>query len=297
MDFLKITDITPETLHQLIEKATKYRKNPKKHPKTLKEHNIGLFFEEYSTRTRVSLSVAVSELGGTPHMLNKHELQITRGEEIGDTAAVLSRYLDGLTARMLDQKALKEFAEKSEMPIINAMTKKHHPCQTLADLQTIKEKKGKLKNLKYTWIGDTNNVCNSAILGNAMTGIKTTIATPKKYQPNKEILNEAQQYNPDITITEDPIQAVKNADIIYTDVWISTGMEKEAEQRKKDFKGYQVTKNLIKHAKKDAIIMHCMPIDGKEITRQVVESPNSVIIDQAENRLHSSKALLNHIYQ
>ncbi|WGI17800.1 ornithine carbamoyltransferase [Methanonatronarchaeum sp. AMET-Sl] len=296
MDFLKITDIEPETLHQLIDKAIQYKKTPKPQ-KTLKTHDIGLFFEEYSTRTRVSLSVAVSQLGGMPHMLNKHELQITRGENIRDTAKVLSRYLDGLTARMLDHKALKEFAEKSDMPIINAMTKKHHPCQTLADLQTIKEKKGKLKNLNLAWIGDANNVCNSTILGNAMTGIKTTIASPKKYQPTKEILQEAEKYNSNIKITEDPIKAVQNADIIYTDVWISTGTEKEAEQRKKHFQGYQVNQDLIKHAKKDTIIMHCMPIDGKEITRQVVEGQNSVIIDQAENRLHSSKALLNHIYK
>ncbi|RZN62535.1 ornithine carbamoyltransferase [Methanonatronarchaeum sp. AMET6-2] len=297
MDFLKITDLEPDTLQNLIDRSIHYRKNRGKTQKTLEDHDIGLFFEEYSTRTRVSLSVAVSELGGTPHMLNKHELQITRGEEIGDTAQVLSRYLDGLTARMLDQKALEEFAEKSEMPIINAMTKKHHPCQTLADLQTIKEKKGKLEDLKYAWIGDTNNVCNSAILGNAMAGIETWIASPRKYQPDEEILSQAEPYNPEIHITEDPLKAVENADIIYTDVWISTGMEDEAEQRKKDFRGYKVTEDLIKHAKKDTIVMHCMPIDGKEIEREVVEGPHSVIIDQAENRLHSSKAILNHIYR
>lgn len=264
--------------------------------KPLKDKYLGMIFEKASTRTRVSFEVGMHQLGGTPLYLSSKDLQLNRGEPISDTARVLSRFLDCIMIRAKKHENVEELAHYASIPIISGLTDKEHPCQAFADLLTIKEYKGDF-NRKLVFIGDGNNVCNSLLLASAYVGMDMTVACPEGYEPDKEIYNlakeEASKTNATITIEHNIHEAVKNADILYTDVWVSMGDESEQEERERIFKEYQINKELLSEAKPDAIAMHCLPaIRGQEITDDVMTSSQSAIWDQAENRLHAQKAIL-----
>lgn len=264
--------------------------------KPLTDKYLGMVFEKSSTRTRVSFEVGMHQLGGTPLYLSSNDLQIGRGEPISDTARVLSRFLDCVMIRAKSHESVAELIKYADIPIINGLTDKEHPCQTFADLLTIKEYKGDF-NRKFVFVGDGNNVCNSLLLGAAYTGMDMTVACPEGYEPDEEIYNlaqkEAKQTASTINIEHDVNKAVKGADILYTDVWVSMGDEAESEERQKVLKDYQINSALLSQAKDDAIVMHCLPaIRGQEITDDVMTSRQSAIWDQAENRLHAQKAIL-----
>lgn len=264
--------------------------------KPLIDKYLGMVFEKSSTRTRVSFEVGMHQLGGTPLYLSSNDLQIGRGEPISDTARVLSRFLDCVMIRAKSHESVAELIKYADIPIINGLTDKEHPCQTFADLLTIKEYKGDF-NRKFVFVGDGNNVCNSLLLGAAYTGMDMTVACPEGYEPDEEIYNlaqkEAKQTASTINIEHDVNKAVKGADILYTDVWVSMGDEAESEERQKVLKDYQINSELLSQAKDDAIVMHCLPaIRGQEITDDVMTSSQSAIWDQAENRLHAQKAIL-----
>ncbi|WP_323737113.1 ornithine carbamoyltransferase [Methanosphaera sp. ISO3-F5] len=264
--------------------------------KPLTDKYLGMIFEKSSTRTRVSFEVGMHQLGGTPLYLSSNDLQIGRGEPIPDTARVLSRFLDCIMIRAKNHETVAQLIEHADIPIINGLTDKEHPCQTFADLLTIKEYKGDF-NRKFVFIGDGNNVCNSLLLGAAYTGMDMTVACPEGYEPDEEIyklaLEEAEKTGSSINIEHDIHEAVKDADVLYTDVWVSMGDEEEKEERERIFKEYQINSQLLSEAKKDAIVMHCLPaIRGQEITDEVMTSEQSAIWDQAENRLHAQKAIL-----
>ncbi|MBR0472438.1 MAG: ornithine carbamoyltransferase [Methanosphaera sp.] len=264
--------------------------------KPLTDKYLGMIFEKSSTRTRVSFEVGMHQLGGTPLYLSSNDLQIGRGEPIPDTARVLSRFLDCIMIRAKSHETVAQLIEHADIPIINGLTDKEHPCQTFADLLTIKEYKGDF-NRKFVFIGDGNNVCNSLLLGAAYTGMDMTVACPEGYEPDEEIykqaLEEAEKTGSTINIEHDIHEAVKDADILYTDVWVSMGDEEETEERERIFKEYQINSQLLSEAKQDAIVMHCLPaIRGQEITDEVMTSEQSAIWDQAENRLHAQKAIL-----
>jgi ornithine carbamoyltransferase len=263
----------------------------------LRMHAIALVFQKHSTRTRVSFEVAMQELGGAALNISSNELQLGRGETIEDTAAVLSRYVQIIAARVHHHDDIVRFAKASSVPVINALSEYFHPMQILADLLTIIEHKGKLKGLKVAWIGDGNNVCNSWLYGAALSGINLVVATPYKYRPLDSVVKEAtsiKSKGASISLTEDPIQAAKNSDCVITDSFVSMGFEGEREERLKSFiPRYTVDKELMSYAKKDAIFQHCMPVHrGEEVTAEVIDGPQSVVLDQAENRLHTTKALL-----
>ena len=264
--------------------------------KPLTDKYLGMIFEKSSTRTRVSFEVGMHQLGGVPLYLSSNDLQIGRGEPIDDTARVLSRFLDCIMIRAKSHKTVAQLIEYSDIPVINGLTDKEHPCQTFADLLTIKEYKGDF-NRKFVFVGDGNNVCNSLLLGAAYTGMDMTVACPEGYQPDKTIYKlaqkEAEERGSTIEIQEDARIAVKDADILYTDVWVSMGDEEEKKEREEILKDYQINRELLSNAKDDAIVMHCLPaIRGQEITGDVMTSKQSAIWDQAENRLHAQKAIL-----
>jgi ornithine carbamoyltransferase len=235
--------------------------------------------------------------GGYPLFLSAADLQLRRGESVADTARVLSRYLDGIMIRTFAHNDVKELADYASIPVINGLTDLLHPCQVLADLQTIKEKKGKLSGLKLAFVGDGNNVCNSLMFGCAKVGIDIAVATPKGYEPDEEIVYLAKQdalkHGVTVEITNNPVEAVKDADVVVTDVWASMGQEAEKALRVREFTPYQVNEKLVSHARPDYIFLHCLPANrGEEVTEEVIDGPNSVVWDEAENRLHSQKALL-----
>ncbi|MCL7415615.1 MAG: ornithine carbamoyltransferase [ANME-2 cluster archaeon] len=259
----------------------------------LKNKSLAMVFEKSSTRTRISFEVAMNELGGHPLYLNYRDLQLGRGETIGDTAQVMSRYVHGIMARVNSHSTLEELGEYASVPVINALSDREHPCQLLADLMTIREYKGRLEGLKFAWIGDGNNVCNSAILAAAITGMQICVACPKGYEPDPDIVARAREMGGSVEIVPDPKDAAKNADILYTDVWISMGDEDEREQRLRDLGPYQINDALLDVAKDDVMVLHCLPAHrGEEITNEVLTGPHSAILDEAENRLHAQKALL-----
>ncbi len=258
---------------------------------------LGLLFEKPSTRTRVSFEAAMNQLGGQSLFLSAMDIQMCRGESIADTAQVLSRYLDGLVIRTYDQATVEEWASRATIPVINGLTDLCHPCQALSDLLTIQEKKGSLRGVRLAYVGDGNNVANSLIEGAAKMGMHMSLACPTGYEPDQRIVDlarvEAEQTGADITITASPQLAVKDADVIYTDVWISMGREREQARRLKTLAPYQVNERLLKLARPSAIVMHCLPAHrGQEITAGVLDGPQSVVLDQAENRLHMQKAIL-----
>ena len=297
-DFLTIHDLAKDEIEGLIRRSIELKSGIDRSKCPLIGKSIGLLFEKPSTRTRVSFEVAVYQLGGQSIYLSPKETQIGRGESISDTARVLSRYLNGIVLRTYLHKTLEEFAEYATIPVINGLSDLHHPCQVLADLMTIQEKKGRLKGIRLAYIGDGNNVANSLIEVSVKMGIDMVIACPEGYEPDPEIIDIARGEastgdGGEIIILRNPREAAGRADVIYTDAWISMGQEQEAEKKKAKFKDYQINSALMQCAKKDAIIMHCLPAHrGEEITDEVMDGLSSVIFDQAENRLHTEKALL-----
>ena len=300
-DLLSIADLSPEELRALIDLSFDFKRRyylGERITSLLSGKVLGLIFEKPSTRTRVSLQVAMLQLGGIALYFSAQELQLGRGEPIKDTARVLDRYLDGIAARVYRHSSLIELAEYAKVPVINALSDLEHPLQALADVMTIIEKKGDVSRLKIAFLGDgADNVLHSLMLAIAKLGGKLYIATAPGYDPRPEILKlaeeGAQKSNAQIVITRDPIEAVRDADVVYTDVWVSMGQEAERERRLRDLSRYQVNAELVKYAKKDYIFMHCLPARrGEEVTDDVIESANSVVWDQAENRLHTTKAVL-----
>ncbi|MDH5744772.1 MAG: ornithine carbamoyltransferase [Candidatus Aminicenantes bacterium] len=303
-DLISILDLTSDEIVEIFlsAQALKKRKEPRN---TLKGKVLGMVFQKPSTRTRISFEVAMYQLGGFAIFLNVQDLQLSRGEAIRDTAKTLSRYVDGIVVRAYKHQDVIELAKESTVPVINGLSDLLHPCQVLADIFTIAEKKGilsrlsskELSRIEVAFVGDGNNVANSWINGAARLGMKLVISTPPGYEPDKKILGEgmklAKTTGADIKVLHKPEEAVKKADVIYTDVWVSMGMEKEREKRLKVFKPYQVNGALIGKAKKDVLVMHCLPAHrGEEITDEVLDGPNAIVFDQAENRLHVQKAIL-----
>lgn len=263
----------------------------------LRGMTLGLLFQKPSTRTRVSFEAGMHQLGGLALDLPVGDIQLSRGESVPDTARVLSRYLDGIVIRTYDHSTVQEWAREATMPVINGLTDLSHPCQALSDLLTVREKKGRLKGLKIAYIGDGNNVANSLIEATAKMGMTIALGCPVGYQPDQHVIDlarfEAEKTGAMIELDPDPAIAVKEADVIYTDVWISMGREREQARRLRVLTPYQVNSRLVSKAKPDAIIMHCLPAHrGEEITAEILDGPQSVIIDQAENRLHMQKAIL-----
>ena len=294
-NFLSSLDLSTSEVYHILELANNFKN--KKININLQNKVLGLIFDKSSTRTRVSFQVAMSRLGGTTVDLNPTTSQIGRGEPIKDTARVLSRYCDVIAIRTFDHSDLEEYAKWATKPVINALTDLEHPCQALADFLTIYEEFLDFKDVILTFVGDGNNVANSLILCGALLGVEVRIACPKGYEPNSSVLKKAYEIykNKDLLkISNDPITAVKGANVLYTDVWSSMGEENKKEEKDKDFFGFTIDHNLVKNANKDAIILHCLPAyRSKEITDEIIESKRSRIFEQAENRLHVQQALLS----
>ena len=291
---LKLMDLSQAEIADILNLADqlKYEKKNGIEHHLLKGKTLGMIFQKSSTRTRVSFEVGMADLGGHALFLSSRDLQIGRGEPVQDTARVLSRYLDGIMIRTFEQKEVEMLAEYGTIPIINGLTDYCHPCQVLADLMTIREHKGMLKGKKLCYIGDGNNMANSLIVGCIKMGMSVAIGCPDTYQPDAEIMKWAKE-NGDFLCTSDIFEAAKDADAVYTDVWASMGQEGEAEERQKVFKSYQVSSELMKVAKPDAMVLHCLPAHrGEEITEEVLEAHANEIFDEAENRLHAQKAVL-----
>lgn len=299
-DFLTIHDLSPDEVEHVLDLAAhlKAMQASGVSHRYLEGQTLGMIFEKSSTRTRVSFEVGMYQLGGSALFLSSHDTQLGRGEPIKDTARVLSRYLDGIMIRTFAHETAEELAKWADIPVINALTDLLHPCQVMADLLTMREHKGKnLSELKVAFVGDGNNMANSYLYGAAKTGMTLTVATPKTHQPNKTILKnamkDAKETGAKLILTDDPMEAVKDADVIVTDTWASMGQEAEHDKRKKIFAPYQVNKALLKKADRRAIVMHCLPAyRGEEITDEVFEANAGVIFDEAENRLHAQKAIM-----
>lgn len=292
---ISMADLSNEEIIELLDMAEDLKEKRLRGKVTdlLKNKSLAMIFEKSSTRTRVSFEAGMADLGGHALYLNYRDIQIGRGETVADTARVLSGYVHGITARVNSHDTVMDLAEHASVPVINALSDKEHPCQILADLLTIQEYKNRLDGLKYAWIGDGNNVCNSAILGCAIVGIDIVVACPKGYEPDEDIVAQARAMGGNVTITNDPAEAAKDADVFYTDVWISMGDEDEVEKRMHDLANYQINSELVALAKHDAIVMHCLPAHrGEEITAEVLDGPHSVVFEQAENRMHAQKALM-----
>lgn len=294
MNLISISDLTEDQIIQILNSAEAFRRGRgKSRDKPLAGRSLAMIFEKPSTRTRVSLEVAFEELGGHALYLSAGELQLGRGETIADTARVLSRYAHGITARVYSHNTVVQLARYSSVPVVNALSDFEHPLQILADLMTMRQRFGWLEGLKVAWIGDGNNVCNSMILASALMGMHIKVASPKGYQPKAQILEEAKRLGglPEIVI--DPAEAARDADVVVTDTWISMGDEADEAERLRVFGRYQVNADLMKLANEDAVAMHCLPAHrGQEITDEVMDGPQSAVFDEAENRLHTSKAVL-----
>ncbi len=296
---ISLNDCTTEEIHQILGLAKKLKAEQKKgvaHP-ILKGKTLGMIFSKSSTRTRVSFEVGMSQLGGHALFLNANDIQLGRGETIYDTANVLSRYLDGIMIRTFSHQDVIDLAKFGSIPVINALTDHLHPCQILADLQTIEEHKGTLKGLKLAYLGDGNNVANSLLYGCTKVGMDISVGTPKDYQCPEEVVQNAkrnaQETGAGVTITNDPAEAIAGADVVYTDTWVSMGQEAEKAERVKVFAPYQVSARLFALAKPDAIFLHCLPAyRGYEVAEAVIDGPQSKIFDEAENRLHAQKAVM-----
>ena len=295
-NFISNLDLSKEETKQIIEDAIYLKKNEIDF--NFKNKVLGLIFNKASTRTRVSFQVAMSRIGGTTIELDPKTSQIGRGESIKDTARVLSRYCDVLAIRTYKQSELEEYAKWSKKPIINALSDLEHPCQALADFMTIKEEFGSLEGLVLTYVGDGNNVANSLIICGSLLGVEIRIACPKGFEPDPEIIAKANSLNKNglLKIYHDPISAAKDANVLYTDVWSSMGQENTIKGKEVNFQCFRIDKNLVSLAANKSIVMHCLPAyRGKEITDEVIESENSRIFNQAENRLHAQQSLLAHI--
>jgi ornithine carbamoyltransferase len=292
---LKMLDLSKEEIISLLNLADQLKYEQKhgiKH-RRLEGKTLGMIFQKASTRTRVSFETGMYQLGGYALFLSSHDLQIGRGEPVQDTARVLSRYLDGIMIRTFEQKEVEDLAEYGSIPIINGLTDFSHPCQVLADLMTIREYKGSFDNLKMCFIGDGNNMANSLIVGGLKVGMQVSIACPKGYEPAQEVLDFAKEYGTKFKMTEDVLEAADQADVLITDVWASMGQEEEAQLRRKAFAGYQINDAVMKAARPDAMVQHCLPAHREEeITNAVFEAHADEIFDEAENRLHAQKAVL-----
>jgi ornithine carbamoyltransferase len=296
-DILTLLDLTKDDFELLFDKAMVLKKRHKEghQDRSMAGKSLGLIFEKPSTRTRVSFETAMVQLGGTPIFISAKDTQIVRNEPVRDTARVLSRYIDAVAIRTFSQDLLNGFAEFSTIPVINALTDLYHPCQVLSDLLTIIELKGGYRDPKIAWIGDGNNVAHSWINAAAVIDLNLTLACPPGYEPDQEILERAQaSAGVPIIVTNDPKEAVDNADVIYTDVWASMGQEREQTIRKEIFSPFQVNADLVGRAPKDVIVMHCLPAHrGEEISEEVLEGERSVVWDQAENKMHMHKAVID----
>jgi len=289
-DFLTVHDLAKGEILQLIETALQFKKQGREVKRSLVGYTLGLIFEKASTRTRISFEAAMFRLGGQTLFLSKGETQMARDESVSDTARVISRYLDGLALRTYSQEVVEEMARWAEIPVINALTDRYHPCQVLSDLVTVKEKKGRIEGLKIAWVGDGNNVAHSWIDAARVLGFELTLACPPGYHPHPDVLAHAGKH---IRVVENPREAAEGADVINTDVWASMGQEGQREKRIADFKEYQVNESLVRLGKPEVIVMHCLPAHrGEEITSEVLEGQHSVVFDQAENKLHLHMALL-----
>ena len=292
---LKMLDLSKEEILDILNLADQLKyenKNGIEHH-ILKGKTLGMIFQKSSTRTRVSFETGMYQLGGQALFLSNRDLQIGRGEPVQDTARVLSRYLDGIMIRTFEQKEVEDLAKYGSIPVINGLTDFCHPCQVLADLMTIREFKGRFEGLKMCYIGDGNNMANSLIVGGLKVGMEVSIACPKDYQPAAEVLEFAKGYGDKFSMTDVPLDAAKDADVLFTDVWTSMGEEAETEKRKIAFKGYQINDDIMAVAKADAMVQHCLPAHREEeITEKVFEAHANEIFEEAENRLHAQKAVM-----
>jgi len=296
-DLLSLQDLTNAEVIELLELTEQLKQDDYQLNNQLKGKNIALLFQKPSNRTRVSFEVGVFQLGGNCLYLGPSEINLGVRESTADVSKTLSRYLDGIVARTFTHQDVVELAEHASVPIINGLSDLYHPCQALTDVFSIKEKFGKTEGLTLAYIGDGNNVCNSLLLACAKVGMNVRVATPPKYEPQENIVQLAQSYatetNAEIITTHSPQDAVKNADVIYADVWTSMGQEEESKKRLSDFKDYQINEGLVESANKDFIFMHCLPAHrGQEVTTGVIDGGHSIVFDQAENRLHTQKAIL-----
>lgn len=298
-DFISLHDYTPEELKRLLEVALllkKWQKEKRPH-RYLAGKTLAMIFTKASTRTRVSFSVGIYQLGGQELFLSSQDLQLRRGESIEDTARVLSRYVDGIMIRTFAHDDVLHLAKFGSVPVINGLTDWLHPCQALADYLTLWEHKGRLRGLKLAYIGDGNNVAHSLLLGGARLGVSVTVASPVGYEPDPKVVDMAKEASRDtgaeIAVTDDPAAAVVGADAVYTDVWASMGQEEERERRVAAFQAYQVNEKLLQAAKPDVVFLHCLPAHrGEEVTAEVIDGPHSIVFDEAENRLHVQKAIM-----
>ncbi len=289
-DLLSISDLSKEDILALIDRALEIKSQHRNANRSLEGYTLGLIFEKASTRTRVSFEIAMFRLGGQTIFLNRSDTQMSRDENIHDTAKVLSRYIDVLAIRTYSQGLLEEMARWADIPIINALSDLYHPCQVLSDMMTVKESKGTLNDIKIAWVGDGNNVAHSWIKAAQVVGFDLVLACPAGYKPLPRIMEGS---GDNIRVVDDPEEAVKDAAVINTDVWASMGQEKEEARRLEDFRAYQVDSKLVKLAAPDVVVMHCLPAHrGEEITSEVLDGPNSIAFDQAENKLHLHQALL-----
>lgn len=295
MHITSIADLSVDDIGGILDLAEDLKGKRKKGVATdyLKNKSLAMIFEKSSTRTRVSFEVAMTDLGGHALYLDPATTQLGRGETVGDTARVLSRYVHGIVIRASRRATVLEMADKATVPVINGLDDYEHPCQALADLMTIREKKGRLRGLKIAWVGDGNNVCNSLILASALMGMRMAAACPAGYEPDAGVLERARALGGSVEVTSDPKAAAAGADVLYTDVWVSMGDEAEREKRLRDLEGYRISMGLVRLAAKGCIVLHCLPAHrGEEIEGDVIDSACSAIFDQAENRLHVQKALL-----
>jgi len=297
-DFLTLKDYSADEIEYILNLSLEIKKDKDSYCNILKGKNIAILFDKHSTRTRLSFEVGINQLGGNVIVLDAKSLQLGRGESYIDTAKVFSLYLDGVIIRTFSQETLEIFAKYGSIPVINGLTDTYHPCQVLADMLTLKELGMLNKKIKFTYIGDSNNVTNSLIIGFSKLGIDITIGCPEKYSPAKEILEyaESQKNGSKVNIINNPVDAVRDADVIYTDVWFSMGQEMD-DKKLEELEKYQINSDLLKYAKKEVKIMHCLPAHtGQEITSEVLYGENSIVLKQAENRLHAQKGLLVYIY-
>lgn len=296
---VSIQDLSLEEIYEIMDlaKVLKLKRLTGEAHKLLDGKKLGMIFSKPSTRTRVSFEVGIFELGGIGLYFGPNDLQLGKSENIHDSAKVLSRYLDGIMIRTFSHQDVVDLARYGDIPVINGLTDLLHPCQVLTDIFTLIEKKGNVRGLNWVYIGDGNNMAHSMLYGCSKVGINLTIASPSGYTPDEDIVKQAAEnagyMGSTINIINDPVEAVKNADVIYTDVWASMGQESEAEERRKKFVRFQVNPELVKHAKEDYIFMHCLPAHrGDEVVDEVIDSSNSVVFDEAENRLHVQKAIM-----
>lgn len=299
-DLLTLAELSPDEIYSVLSRALECKRGGgrRAHSGSLAGKTVAMIFEKPSTRTRVSFEAGVVQLGGHPVFLSRDDLQLSRGETIEDTARTLSRYTDAIVVRTFEHARAEALAEAASVPVINGLSDDFHPCQTLADLLTVLEKKDRLTGVKMAYVGDGNNVVNSLLIGAARVGVSLAVACPRGYEPLDWAvdigMNDVRGVRHKVAVTNDPLEAVDQADVVYTDVWVSMGQEDEREARLKAFDGFQVNAELLSRAKRDCMVMHCLPAHrGEEVTADVIDGPRSVVFDQAENRMHVQKAVLS----